>query len=156
MKREDEGGECEFKKLLTKLRLMPCGFGGRKTVGNEEHLHSHPGESLSAGWGITKNRHFLWGRPFKLLSDCRALLWLMNYKGHNHAIIRLQLELLGYWFTIVHRKEHMLAEANYFLRLGQDVHINPLMNDYLSFIQQLRKKYPPSDGEITADNMPGR
>ena len=104
MKREDAGGECEFEFTRSSLlRLMPCAFGSRKCVGNEIHFHSHPGESLAASWSITKNRHFLWGRPFTLMTDCRALVWLLDYKGHNHAVKRLQLELLGYWFTIANR-----------------------------------------------------
>jgi hypothetical protein len=126
MQREDNGGECEFDKCRSKLRLKPCGFGARKTIGNEEHLHSHPGgEATSACWSITKNRHYLWGRPFTLIADYRALLWLMRYKGHNHAVIRLQLELLGYWFTIAPRTGDLMADADYFSRLGEDVSTDP-------------------------------
>eukprot|EP00978_Attheya_sp_CCMP212_P032515 scaffold127425_cov26-Attheya_sp.AAC.1 len=101
MKQEDEGGECEFNISITnKLRLLLVALGSRKTVGNKVHLHSHSGESLAATWGITSNRHFLWGRPFTLCTDCRALLWLMNYNGQNHAFKRLQMELFGYWWMM--------------------------------------------------------
>jgi hypothetical protein len=100
MKREDKGGECELELCLSKLRLKPIAFGSRKTIGNKKHFHSHPGESLAASWATTKNRHFLWGRPFTLITDCRALIWLMDYKGHHHTVRRLQLEMLGYWFSI--------------------------------------------------------
>jgi hypothetical protein len=51
---------------------------------------------------------------------------------HNWLIvIRLQLELLAYWFTIAVRPGKMLEDANYFSRLGKDVHIDPLLKDYL-------------------------
>jgi hypothetical protein len=59
-------------------------------------------------------------------------MWLMNYKGHNHAVIRLQLELLGYWFTIVSRTGDLMEDADYFSRMGEDIHSDPLMSDYLS------------------------
>jgi hypothetical protein len=156
MKREDEGGTCEFDLTIsTPLRLLPIAFGSRRTVGNEKSFHSHPGEALAATWSILKNRHFLWGRPFTLVSDCSALLWIMTYKGNNHAVVRLQLELTGYWFTIANRPGRMLEDANYFSRLGEDTHIDPLLRDYLSFARQLYIKNPPGQGEITADNLPG-
>ena len=157
MKREDAGGECEFEFTRSSLlRLMPCAFGSRKCVGNEIHFHSHPGESLAASWSVTKNRHFLWGRPFTLMTDCRALVWLLDYKGHNHAVKRLQLELLGYWFTIANRSGSMLEDANYFSRLGEDISIDPLLRDYLSFARQMFTTNPPSPDPLTEQNTPGR
>jgi hypothetical protein len=157
MKREDAGGPCEFDLLSsTELRLLPVAFGSRKTIANEQDFHSHAGESLGATWGCTKNRHFLWGRPFSLLSDCAAINWLMSYKGHNHAVIRLQLELLSYWFTIAIRPGRMMEDANYFSRLGEDLHIDPLLKDYLSFSRQIYTTHPADKGEITPDNLPGR
>jgi hypothetical protein len=157
MQREDEGGECEFDFNITSLlRLLPNAFGSRKTIGSEKHFHSHPGESLSASWGIIKNRHFLWGRPFSLLSDFQALLWLMAYRGNNHAIRRLQLELVGYWFTVVNRPGNMMEDANYFSRLGANIYVDPLLKDYLSFARQSYIENPPSLDPISADNMHGR
>lgn len=156
MKREDEGGECEFDLTLKGPRLLPIAMGGRKTIGNEQHFHSHPGESIAATFGIRKNRHFLWGRTFTLLTDCRALKWLMTYDGNNHAVRRLQLEMLGYWFTIVNRPQRMLEDANYFSRLAANIHIDPLLKDYLTIARQLYSKYKPEDEDLTSNNMPGR
>jgi hypothetical protein len=156
MNREDAGGECEFEFCMSKMRLLPVAFGSRKTKGNEIHFHSHPGESLAASWGTTKNRHFLWGRMFTLITDCRALMWLMDYKGHNHAVRRLQLEMLGYSFTIVNRTGAMLEDANYFSRLGEDIHVDPLLKDYLSIARQAYITNPPSAEPLGDQNMPGR
>ena len=103
----------------------------------EKHFHSHPGEAIAAAWAITKNRHFLWGREFTLISDCVALQWLMNYDGTNHAVRRLQLEMTGYSFTVVHRAGRMLEDANFFSRLADNTHIDPLIKDYLSFARQI-------------------
>jgi hypothetical protein len=157
MKHEDAGGPCEFD-LLTKseLRLRPIAFGSRKTIGNEEHFHSHPGECLAATWSCIKNRHFLWGRPFTVMTDCAAINWLMSYKGNNHAVVRLQMELLSYWFTITVRPGRMLEDANFFSRLGEDTHIDPLLKDYLSFGRQLYVDNPVDKGDVTEKNLPGR
>jgi hypothetical protein len=88
------------------------------------------------------------------MTDCRALIWLMSYKGHNHAVKRLQLELLGYWFSIANRPGRMLED--YFSRLGEDIHIDPLLKDYLGFAQQSHVGGPPASDPLDNSNMPGR
>ena len=157
MEEEIAGGECKFDLTLKGLRLLPIAFGSRKTVGNEKHFHSFPGEALCAVWAILKNRHFLWGKEFTLLTDCRALLWITNYDGHNHAVKRLQLELHGYYFTVSHRPGRMMEDANYLSRLHQETSIDPLLRDYLSFARQAySSNTPPTSDEIDDDNLPGR
>ena len=131
-------------------------LGSRRTVGNEKYLHSHPGEALAAIFGILKNRPFLWCRPFTLITDCRALLWLMSYKGTNAPVRRLQLEMQGYFFTITHRTRDMLEDANYMSYLADDITLDPLLKDYLSFARQMYVNHPPTEGEVNKDNMPGR
>ena len=131
MQLEEKGGKCQFDDTLkSNLRLRPFGFGSRKTIGNESHFHSHPGECLASRWGVLRNRHYLWGREFTLIGDCRAILWLLDYNGDNHSIQRLQLDMCGYFFTIAKRPGHMLEDANYFSRLGQDHHFDPLLKIY--------------------------
>jgi hypothetical protein len=146
MNREDMGRDCEFEFCVSKMRLLPVTFGSRNTKGKKVHFHSHPGESLATSWGTTKNRHFLWGRPFTLITNCRALVWRMDSKGHNHAAVqRLQLvEMLGYDFTIANRTGAMLEDANYFSRLGEDIHVNPLLKDSLSIAREAYINKPPS------------
>ena len=80
----------------------------------------------------------------------------MSYDGHNHAVRRLQLEMTGYWFTIVNRPGHMLEDANYFSRLNDNKQIDPLLKGYLEYSRQLYSKNMPDMDEITPDNMPGR
>jgi hypothetical protein len=129
MNREDAGGSCKSELCVSKMRLLPVAFGSRKTKGNEVHFYSHPGESLAASRGTTKNCNFLWGRPFTLITDCRALVWLMDYKGHDHAVRRLQLKMLGYNF---------------------------ILEDYLSIAREAYVNQPPSTDPLGDQNMPGR
>lgn len=156
MNEEINGAPCRFDTKLKGLRLQPIAFGSRCTIGNEKHFHSYPGEALCASWAIIKNRHFLWGKEFTLMTDCRALLWIMSYKGHNHAVKRLQLELIGYYFTICHRPGRMMEDANYLSRLNEDTSIDPLLRDYLAFARQMYTQHKPADDDITTDNLPGR
>jgi hypothetical protein len=80
-------------------------------------------------------------------------MWLMDYKGHNHAVRRLQLEMLGYSFTIVNRTGAMLEDANYFSRLGEDINVDPLLKDYLSIARQAYITNPPSAEPLGDQNM---
>ena len=154
MKDEDAGGECKFDSLLSsKLCLLPVSFGARKNVGNEMHFHSFSGEALAASFGIFKNRHCLWGRPFTLISDCKALLWLMSYEGHNHAVRRLKLELLGFCFTIANRPERMMKDADYFSQLNKTLHLDPLLYDYLTFSKTAYSQFPPNSDKLSQNNI---
>lgn len=78
------------------------------------------------------------GKTFTVITGFRELLWLMSYDGYNHSVRRLQLEMLGYWFTIVNRPGHILEDANYFSILNKNTYIDPLLkyiyNTLVSYI----------------------
>eukprot|EP00978_Attheya_sp_CCMP212_P042844 scaffold268628_cov24-Attheya_sp.AAC.1 len=80
----------------------------------------------------------------------------MDYKGHNHAVRRLQMELYGYWWMMANRPGRMLADGDCMSRLSEDLRIDPLLKDYLSFARQSYIDNPPAAGELLDQNMPGR
>ena len=82
--------------------------------------------------------------------------WLLKYDGNNHAVRRLQLELNGYYYTVAHRPGWMLEDANFLLGLEEDTHFDPLIRDYLSFAWGVHSNNKPSNGDLSANNMPGR
>jgi hypothetical protein len=61
----------------------------------------------------------------------------------------MQLELLGYWFSINHGPARMMEDANFFSRLGEYyVHLDPILKDYLAFAHQLLySNSPPSSSD---------
>ena len=69
MHREILGGDCEFLRPKSILRLRPTGFGSRRCRGKESNLHSHLGEAFALDWAIQKNRAKLWGVRFTSLTD---------------------------------------------------------------------------------------
>eukprot|EP00957_Ditylum_brightwellii_P123401 9408940-Ditylum_brightwellii.AAC.1 len=58
------------------------------------------------------------------------------------------MELLNMFFTVVHRPGSMLEDANYLSRLGEDVHVDPLMKHYLEFARQIYTKNTHPRGEV--------
>jgi len=158
MAAEDAGGPCQFELTISgNLRLYPIAFGYRKCVGNEIHFHSHPGEATAAAYATSKNRYLLWGRPFTLITDCYALLWILNYQDDNPAVRRLQLELLGLWFPVVHRSNKLNVDPDYWSRVGQDLHFDPLLSKYETYCRIMEEKHGASHSPVIGrDQLPGR
>ena len=144
MKREDAGGPCEFDLTKSGLRLFSCAFGSRKCQSNETFLHSYVGEAKAMQFGIHKNAHILYGRPFTHIGDCRGCKFILSYDGPNHVIKRLQLEFMGWWMTLVHRNRNMNEAANYFSYLGADLEYDPLLSQYLKLTDDYRRRHPPA------------
>jgi hypothetical protein len=57
--------------------------------------------------------HFLFGVEFEIITDHRALLWLMKFDGKSERLLRWSMKLQGYKFEIKYRKgkEHSNADA---------------------------------------------
>eukprot|EP00956_Cyclotella_meneghiniana_P018529 scaffold30928_cov30-Cyclotella_meneghiniana.AAC.2 len=127
MQSEMEGGDCKFLLPKSTLTLHPVAFGSRRTRGNEKRLHSHLGEGFAADWCINKNRHMCWGLQFTLATDCYALKFILSYDGNNPAILRLQMRLMCWDMTIVHRPGTIMVSPDYFSRLGADLCYDPMM-----------------------------
>ena len=104
-----------------------------------------------------KNHHYLWGKSFSLISDCIVLRWSENYDGDNNAIRRLQLELAYHYYSINDRPCGMLADADFFSRLAQNIHIDPSMKDYIVYSRNLHNEAsPPINKIIYRDGEIGR
>eukprot|EP00978_Attheya_sp_CCMP212_P034836 scaffold148387_cov31-Attheya_sp.AAC.1 len=118
MNREIAGGPCEFDIKMSSPRLFAVAFGARRNRGYEKCLHSHLGEGFGLDWGANKNRHFLWGQRFTAISDCYGLKCIyVFYDKNNPVILRLQMRLMLWDFTIQHRVNAMMHDADFFSRL---------------------------------------
>eukprot|EP00957_Ditylum_brightwellii_P208652 15358377-Ditylum_brightwellii.AAC.1 len=106
-------------KVRRRRRQFLVALGSRKTIGNKRYFHSYSRESLAASWAASKNRYFLWGRSFTIISDQWALKWITQYKGNSHTVISLQMDLLNMSFSMLHRRESMTTNADFISRLGE-------------------------------------
>ncbi len=104
---------------------------------------------------MNKCRHYLFGQRFVWVTDCYAIKFILSYDGANHAILRLQMRLMGWDVDIVHRNDHYITNADYWLRLGADLCFDPLFKIYLDLTRTLRNKNPPpSSFPMKPENMP--
>jgi hypothetical protein len=77
MIREIEGGECEFEKTMSGLRLCPIGFLSQKRP-TPSSRHSFVGEASTGKWTMLKFKHFLIGAEFTWITDCSGLIKILR------------------------------------------------------------------------------
>lgn len=73
-------------------------------------------ELLAIIYTIHKNRYYLIGVKFKIVTDHKSLIFLHNTKFQNSRLIRWTLLLQQFSFTIVHYKGNENVVADFFSR----------------------------------------
>lgn len=156
MRREMEGGPCEFMLPPTELQLHPIAFGSRRTRGNEKILHSHLGEMYAGDWAINKCSHYCFGLQFTWVTDGWGVRFIFTYDGSNGPILRLQMRLMCWNCTVVHRPGTLMISPDYFSRLGADLCFDPFLKDYVQRVAAIKAADPAvSTLPIKPENMPG-
>jgi hypothetical protein len=101
------------------------------------------GKGFFGDYKINKCRHYLFGQQFFWVTNCYAIKFILSYSGANHTILCLQMQLMGWDVDIVHRNDHYITNADYWLRLGADLCFDPLFKTYLNLTRTLCIKNPP-------------
>jgi hypothetical protein len=151
----ESGADFSFMTKSSTATLHPVAFGARRCHGNKVHLHSHLGKEFSGDYKINKCRHYLLGQHFFWVTNCYAIEFILSYSGANHTILCLQMQLMGWDVDIVHRNDHYITNADYWLRLGADLCFDPLFKTYLNLMRTLCIKNPPLTlFPMKPENMP--
>eukprot|EP00775_Hariotina_reticulata_P009673 gene9673-biopygen11573 len=77
----------------------------------ERNYAAWKGELLAAVYGIKAFRPYLLGQQFQLITDHRALLWLLTHKNPLGQQARWLLSLSEYQFSLVHRAVHQSCSS---------------------------------------------
>lgn len=78
-------------------------YASRMNSRAESSFCSYEGEVSAVVYAVQKFRYYLWGRPFKLITDCKAMQWLTTTAKLRSKIARWSLILAEYSIEIVHR-----------------------------------------------------
>jgi hypothetical protein len=90
-------------------------------------------EGFLGNWGINKNRHMLFGQWFIWVTDCHAIQFIVSDNRNNPAILQLQIHLMCWDITNIHRNDSHLIDADIWSQIGADICFNPLFKSYLNF-----------------------
>jgi hypothetical protein len=85
----------------------------RKLLPNERNYSTVEKEALAIKWSLDKQRYYLLGREFTLVTDHAPLKWMAGAKDTNARVTRWFLALQDFRFQVAHRpgKEHANADA---------------------------------------------
>uniref|UniRef100_A0A182N8D0 RNA-directed DNA polymerase n=1 Tax=Anopheles dirus TaxID=7168 RepID=A0A182N8D0_9DIPT len=84
-------------------QFHPVMFFSKKTTTAEAKLHSFELETLAVIYSIQRFRIYLFGIPFKIITDCNALKTTLEKRDVNPKISRWALFLEQYEYEIIHR-----------------------------------------------------
>ena len=102
-------------------------------------------ELLAVHKYILQFKHYLWGKPFLVRTDHKALVWFLNWKTPNTSqYMHWKLDLEEYDFKIEHRNGKNHVNADFLSRLKCEQcelnHEDPKKDVILKFIQKQRQK----------------
>jgi len=118
------------KTIKRKSEYAPCAFISRNLTGAECNYSVTEQECLAVVWAIEKFRAFVECRLFKVQTDHRALMWLMDLKDPKGRLARWVMRLQGYTFKIRFRP----GSINY---VPDTLSRNPLIKDDSKFLPEI-------------------
>ncbi|KAK8785533.1 hypothetical protein V5799_008101 [Amblyomma americanum] len=91
----------------------PVAFASRQLSPTEQKYGATERECLAVVWAVKHFRCYLYGRKFKLVTDCHPLKWVMSVRDPSSRLARWNLHLQEYCFEVEHKsgKTHLNADA---------------------------------------------
>ena len=84
-------------------REWTIAYASRSLLQNEKNYSATEKECLAVVWSVKHYRPYLYGQPFRVVTDHSALQWLYAKANPTGRIARWMLQLSEYNFTIQHK-----------------------------------------------------
>jgi hypothetical protein len=97
---------------------LPIAYASRNLNSAEKNYTTSEKELLAIVWGIKHFRPYLYGRKFKIASDHRPLVWIMNVKDPGSRLLRWRIQLEEYEYEIVYKKGALNTNADALSRIN--------------------------------------
>jgi len=92
--------------------LRPVSYFSHRITSAESKYHSFELECLVAIYAIKRFHIYLFGRPFKLVTDCDSFRLTLNKQVVNPRIARWAIFLQSYDFQIEHRSNKRMSHVD--------------------------------------------
>jgi len=92
--------------------LRPVSYFNHRTTGAESKYHSFELECLAAIYAIKRFHIYLFGKAFKLVTDCDSFRLILNKQIVNPWIARWAIFLQSYDFQIEHRSNKRMSHVD--------------------------------------------
>jgi len=92
--------------------LKPVSYFSHRTIGAKSKYHSFELECLAAIYAIKRFHIYLFGRPFKLVTDCDSFRLTLNKHIVNPRIARWAIFLQRYDFQIEYRSNKRMSHVD--------------------------------------------
>ena len=100
-------------------QLYPVMYASRKLLDRESRYHITEKEMLAIVWCCNRFYKYLFGSRFTIHTDCQSLCILNNKISNNARVIRWQLYLQSFDFTVKVIKGSENSIADYMTRMNQ-------------------------------------
>jgi len=97
---------------------LPVGLASPSLNRAETHHTTSEKELLAIVWATKYFRPHLYGRKFKIVSDYKPLVWVMNVKDPGSRLMRWTIQLAEYDNEIVHKRRTQNTNADALSRIG--------------------------------------
>jgi transposase InsO family protein len=97
---------------------LPVAYASRSLNKAETHYSTSEKELLAIVWALKYFRPYLYGRKFKIVTDHKPLIWLMNVKDPGSRLLRWRIKLEEYHYEILYKRGSLNANADALSRIG--------------------------------------
>ena len=127
--------------VLSQVKIgadLPIAYASRALSGAELNYSVTEKELIGLVFAVKQFRPYLYGRPFKLITDHRPLVWLHNIKNPTSRLARWKEKLRDYEYEVIHKPGKINSNADALSR-------NPVLT--------INKTHPETKNTINVANI---
>jgi hypothetical protein len=97
---------------------LPVAYANCTLNSTESHYTTSEKELLAVVWLTKYFRPYLYRRKFKIISDHKPLVWIMNVKDPGFRLMRWKIQLAEYDYEIINKSGSQNTNADALSRIG--------------------------------------